>query len=663
MPGPNNKNFKREDFQTVDLGKSMVQNQMNFEQGLYSFCAQRLEVFKLGRRRREDLWLECWAQYLGTPEARERIKSRMLRHVGNVNNDWRHNMTTGKSFELVETIVSYLQGAFFPNRDWFDVIPETPGLQEDAEVIKSFAKKKLTEAAFMSHWELFLRQLAIVGSSVIALPWRYETRKSKVRVKVHTRDDPRGFFYSNKEEERVIFNNHSFEVLDVFDFYVDPIGVHPNHSDCIRRVIKTKAEIAQLIRDKYYKNLTVDQIKELPDYEPGDESTANKTEKNRYLGMETNIDNVWQNKVEIYELWGDVIVNNVCYKDTVTTWANDKILRFENNPFWYGKPFVVGTYTPVVRSTAALGVLEPSLGMIHELDIITNQRLDNLELSVDTMWEHVDDGTLTADDIFTEPGKVFTVSQQNTIQAIQIPTNFNITYEESALLEQRIDKLAGTGNLISANTARSAERVTAAEVQATRDAGGNRLSNVHKHVEATALLPLLDKLFKSYKQFVRDDELVRVPGQAPGDFDFVMVGEEEFSNDFKFMPVGADHIANKEFEVNQRLTFLQIVSQNPEMAQSINFRNFMIDIARRMQIDDIDQFINAPAQEAPAANPEELQPSSMREALAKEMGALDANSVAAQFQADGGAGMLQNMLGVNQAVPELPDTQLQAPQI
>ena len=107
MPGPNNKSLKREDFQTVDLGKSMVQNQMNFEQGLYSFCAQRLEVFKLGRRRREDLWLECWAQYLGTPEARERIKSRMLRHVGNVNNDWRHNMTTGKSFEMVETIVSY----------------------------------------------------------------------------------------------------------------------------------------------------------------------------------------------------------------------------------------------------------------------------------------------------------------------------------------------------------------------------------------------------------------------------------------------------------------------------------------------------------------------------------------------------------------------------
>lgn len=647
MPQPSNKNLRREDFHTVDLGKSALKQQMNFEKGLYSFCAERLETFKLGRRRREDVWLECWAQYLGTPEARERIKSRMLRHVGNVNNDWRHNMTTGKSLELVETVLGYLQGAFFPNRDWFDVIPRTPGLQEDAESIKNFSKNKLEEAAFVSHWELFIRQLCITGTSVIALPWRYETRKQKVRVKVHTADDPRGFFYSNKEEERVIFNNHSFEVLDVFDFYLDPVAVHPNDGPCIRRIIKSKAEIAENIKSGFYKNLTLKQIEELADYEPGDESTANKAEKDRYMGMETNIDNVWHHKVEIFEYWGDAVVNNVVYKDVVVTWSNDKILRFENNPFWYGKPFVVGTYTPVVRAATALGVLEPSLGMLHELDIITNQRLDNLELSVDSMWEHVDDGTLTADDIWTQPGKVFTVSQADTIKPLQPAQNFNVTYTESGLLEQRIDKNVGTGNLISANTARSGERVTAAEVQATRDAGGNRLSSVHKHLEQTALMPLLDKIFKSYQQFVRDDEIVRLPGTGPGDFDFVQVGEDEFMNDYKFMPVGADHIANKEFEVNQRLTFLSVVSQNPEMSQHINYRNFMIDLARRMQLDDIDQFINAEQPEAPL--PQDASPSTIRDEVAAELGEAEATALQGNFQADGGASMMQQMFGVNSA--------------
>lgn len=364
------------------------------------------------------------------------------------------------------------------------------------------------------------------------------------------------------------------------------------------------------------------------------------------MGMETNIENVWHHKVEIFEYWGDAVVNNVVYKDIVVTWSNDKILRFENNPFWYGKPFIVGTYIPVVRAATALGALEPSLGMLHELDIITNQRLDNLELSVDTMWEHVDDGTLTSDDIWTQPGKVFTVAQEGTIKPIEIRNNFNVTYTESGLLEQRIDKNIGTGNLISANTARSGERVTAAEVQATRDAGGNRLSSVHKHLEQTALMPTLDKIFKSYQQFVRDDEVVRLPGTKPGDFDFVQVGEEEFMNEFKFMPVGADHIANKEFEVNQRLTFLSVVSQNPEMSQHINYRNFMIDLARRMQLDDIDQFINA---EQPEVLPQEAPPSTIRDEVASELGQAEADALQGNFQADGGASLMQQAFGVNTA--------------
>ncbi len=631
----------KKDFNTVKISDKPFANSGTFNQKLFSYVHNKFEIFKTGRRRREDVWLECWAMYLGTPEAREIIKARILRHVGNVNNDWRHNLSTGKGFEQVETILAYLQQAFFPNRDWFDVIPLVPGIQEDAMTIKNFAKNKLIEAKFISHWELFLRQLCITGSSVLALPWRYETRRQKKRIRVFNNDDPENITFSVKEEIRTIFNNNDFEVLDVFDVYFDPIAISVNDSPLIRRVIRTRAELAEDIQSGFYQNITLKELEELPAYQPSDESTTNQSEVSDYLGLEDRLQGQWNDKIELYEYWGDAPVDNYIYKDVVATWSNGKILRFENNPFWYGRPFVIGTYTPIVRSIAALGVIEPALGMLHELDILTNQRLDNLELSVDTMWEKVDDGSLNDEDVYTQPGKVFNVSQPNTLRPIAAAQNFTITYDEGIVLESRIDKNAGTGNLISANAARAGERVTATEVNATRSAGGNRLSEIHKHIEQTSFLPVLDKIFRSYQQFIVEDEIVRIPGENPGDFDFVAVGQTELSQEVQFMPVGADHIANKEFEVNQRLAFLQIAAQNPQMSERINYFNFMLDLARRMGIDDVEQFIVQQEPAAPANAP------TIRDTIAQTQGQTAANAVNAEFQADNGAGLLRDAFNIN----------------
>jgi hypothetical protein len=351
----------------------------------------------------------------------------------------------------------------------------------------------------------------------------------------------------------------------------------------------------------------------------------------------------------------------------------DKVLRFENNPYWCGKPFVYGTYTPVNFSISSLGILEPSLGLLHEFNILTNQRLDNLELSIDSMWEYVNDGTLQPEDIYTKPGRVFPVSEQGTISPIQMPQAYTITYDESAVLESRIDKIAGTGSLISANAARDAERVTAAEVRATRQAGGNRLSGVHKHIEETAMMPLLDKLFKLFQQFEDQETTVRVPAENPGDFDFVQVGEEELQYDFKLIPVGADHVADSEYDVQQRLQFLQVVSSRPEMSEYINYFNFMVDLARRMGIDDVDQFVQegknhemmqqqmagagggGQGQQQQPPQPGMGAEQSIQQQLQQVAGVQGANAVQGNLEADGGAEMMETMFGVDpNAVPPQP---------
>ena len=445
----------------------------------------------------------------------------------------------------------------------------------------------------------------------------------------------------------------------MFDCFLDPKAISPDTSDFIRRIVKTKAEVVDMISGVFFNGMTAYEIVSQKPYHGSDYTSSERQVLKDFEGIEVEAGYSWSDHVELWEYWGNITVDGVTYRDVVATMCCDTLVRFENNPFWCGKPFIFGTYIPINRSTSSLGVIEPTLGLLHEMNILTNQRLDNLELAVNAMWEHVDDGTLAPEDIYSEPGRVFSVTQQGTISPIQMPNQFVITYDEQSVLEQRIDKNTGTGVGISANASRNAERVTAAEIRAVREAGGSRLSTIHKHIEETALIPCLNKVFRLFQQFVNQDEIVRVAGENPGDYDFFAVGIEELQNDFILTPVGADHIADKEYEISQRLQFLQIVSQQPEMSQHVNYYNFMLDLARRMGIDDIDQFIVEQNPDAlPLEGEQQMQqgqsPESIQQSMASEIGKPAADAIRNNVMADGGANMMQQMFGQSaQITPEM----------
>lgn len=666
--------MNQDNYFVTDVDRDDVQHRYDtFEDGVVHYVQDRHREFALSRQTKEENWLNAWAQYLGSPEARNEIRNQVARTVGNVNTQWRHDLTTGKGFEIVETILSYFMSAFFPNSDWFDAVPEQPDIAEYAELIKQFTKKKLQEANFRSYWEMFLRQMLITGTSVIALPWRVETVKWKKKVKIN-QQNLSNLEYGQKiktktvTETRYIQNCPDFEVLDTFDIFLDPYAIDINKTDVLRRIIKTKAELMELVDSDYYKNIEDLEIVKTTPYNI--DATASRQQTLRtFKGFNVEYGYSWTDKVELFEYWGDVVVNGKIYRDVVATVMGSKLLRFENNPYWCGKPFIIGTYIPVVRSTTALGALEPVMGLLHEFDIITNQRLDNLELSVDSMWMYINDGSLAPEDIYTEPGRVFMVNQDAAIQPIQPPQNFTITYDESSVLEQRIDRNTGTGNLISANAARDAERVTAAEIAATREAGGNRLTAIFKHVENTSMLPLLAKVFRSFQQFIDDDETIRLPGNEPGSFDYALVGAEELNNEYRLIPKGSDHVIDQQYEVDQFLNFLNTVSANPEMSQHIDFKNAMLVLARKMGIDDLDQIIKG-QEEQPATDPmaamadptmpvDPMQlPTAMQE-IEQTLGKPYSQSIQSQLQADGGQSMFKEAFGMNapmmpQALPPEP---------
>jgi hypothetical protein len=287
----------------------------------------------------------------------------------------------------------------------------------------------------------------------------------------------------------------------------------------------------------------------------------------------------------------------------VATVCGGDVLRCEVNPYWSGKPFVVATCIPSGDSPYGLGIAEVGLGLFQEMNIVTNQRLDNLELSTDTMWMLLDD-SIDINEIYTRPGKVIKGSMANALEPIQKDKSFTIGYQEAQVIEQRIDKVCGTGAFIGVGQGRNGDRVTAQEIEAQRDAGGNRQSGVHKHLEATALTCALNKVYRNIQQFVEKDEVVRVAGNVTGMYLYIQVGLQELNNDFMVHPMGASHIIDQQQELDKRMQFVETVTKIPQFAELLDYEALLTDLAQKFGYEDVTRYIKpAPKPVAPEQAP------------------------------------------------------------
>jgi hypothetical protein len=624
--------------------------------------------YQQARQRKEEIWAECWAVYNGTPEALKYASLLAKKTLGNVETEWRHRVNPGKAYETVETINAYLQSAFFPNRDWFDLTPTQPGDGVDvASAVKRYFKETLHKGGFRSAMDMFTRQACITGFSVLALPWRREAAPYRInrKVEVPTHDEygveiGKKYVTRTETQQRLVQDAPQFEVLSSFDCFIDPDNLDLRRTNFIRRVYLTKAALWQRVQEGYYTGLEEKDILKMSTdgtvSKKKDQSATRKDTVKRFQGIDETFS---KEIVTLVEFWGDVTCSDCVYHDVVVTLCGDKVIRYENNPYWCGKPFVIATYTPNNHSVYGMGVLEPNLSMLHQLGIITNQRLDNLELAVDCMWTFVDDGTVEEADVYTAPGKIIKVADHGSVRPLIHNQQFTVTYTEAQLLDQAIDKSAGTGAFISTGQGRSGERVTAQEVQAVRDAGGNRLGRVHAHLEQTALEPVLVKTYRQMQQFVLEDKVIRIPGFTGGEFIYASVGVEELQHDFDIKAVGAGHIADKEFELQKHLNFVQTVQNNPEMGGLINWEEMTRHLANKFGIDDVDKFIKKPkTPEAPTAPPvvptpgvpQPIQPTEqeiteLNQRLEAEGGKPALDFARSQIASDGGAEMMSQLTG------------------
>lgn len=532
---------------------------------------QLYETYAQARSKKEKVWNKCWAEYFANVTAIDYLRSQ---NETDQSTNWRHKIAVGKAYGLVETVTSYLMGAFFPNRDWFALKPREPGYMEEAKLVKQLISNKLKDSKFQARWEEYTRQLLVCGFSGIEIPWDKREKSEMSRVATPSATGTKYKPTKTKKQE----NKPAFKVMNVFDVYLDPLAVDPNESNVFRLIRKTKGQVLQDIAGGLYPLADPAKIAALKPSAGSGSALTNAQQYAKYAGIEYDPSSM----MELQEFWGDITVEDVEYTDVCVTIIGKEVLRFEANPYWGGKPFVFGSAIPVPGKVYGMGILEPVLGLLYTLNTITCQRLDSLELAVDAMWTVVNDGVTDPDDIYTRPGKVIQVGDPGSITPMRKDTAFTISYQEAQVLEADIDKATGISAYIGGGEGRSGERVTAQEVAAVRDAGGNRLTNIHAHIEGTQLAEVLRRMVSMLQQFTSTDEIVTSPAEkVPGGIQYDKVGPEEINKDYSIDPVGADFIADEERDLEKIMQFVQLVLPVPQWAQMVNWQALLEEVIRR----------------------------------------------------------------------------------
>ena len=531
--------------------------------------------------------------------------------------DWHHRINTGKTFEVVETLVAYLVGATFPSDDWFDVKCMYPDRGPQARLVKALAKHKLDDAQVRLRYNDIVRNWILYGVTTARVGWSSLTTR-----KVHRTFDETGSFTDTLVN--VDAARFDISVMSPHDVWLDP-GAKIMEGGTFARLRLSHHELADLVDKKYY-DISEQDLKDYtnvtmgnPDYtKDGDGKTCDT--------------------YELIEYYGPTLYRGVEFTHVHAVWMNKRLVRLTDSEYWCGNPYVSAVMLPSRDSIYGMSVLHPNLGGLHILNVLTNARLDNLVLAINTMFEAVEDGILDIENIRSEPGRIHRVASKGNITPMVIDVSgAMVTYQEGQFQEAAIDKNIATGPMIGASQGRAGERVTATEIQGVKDAGGNRLTSVHSRLEDGFTYHFLSHAFTTLQQYYITPEVISVFDPAQDALAYYQVEGDILQEPYLFTPVGATYVVESARQMNDLLQLLDISGRVPQMAQLLDYKAIMADILKQMRFQQPDRYLRA---ETAEAAPDSEVPQQDPEMLGME-GDITNQAVQNEITKDGGASLLQ----------------------
>lgn len=384
---------------------------------------------------------------------------------------WRSNLFVPETFSAIETVLPRMTA----NKAKINLTPREISDEGNVEVNEQIIDWEWDEMEMQEVLKLWAKEMLMYGTGILKLTWNTENDLPKP------------------------------EPIDIFKFYFDPNGTHINKD--MRYVIQRgKENIYSLLANRYYKNIKP-LIKEL---ETSSESADSKQYKDSQLAIDSASKKKDKESVELLEWYGNIKGEPWC----ITIAAGSKVIKAIPNPYDHQqKPFVSIKDTQVPHEFYGIGEIEPIESLQNELNDIRNQRMDNVKLIINKMWEVDREGEVVEAELVWRPGGIVHRTKEGTVKPLEVTDIRQSAYIEETLIKQDIQKAIGVSDLFSALPQKGggAGSQTATGMLTMAEQGNMRFKYKLDNIEA-GLREVGKMLLSLNQQYMKKTKIIRLVG-------------------------------------------------------------------------------------------------------------------------------------------------------
>jgi len=518
------------------------------------------------RRVRETTWNEIYRLYFTNPEQKK--------------TQTRSNITVPIIYQIIEAGIPKIANVLFTyGQEFFDVKPI--GLDQDSTSdkalnIKQLLVTQLSKANFFPKFLDFIKQMMLYGTSYLKVYWKVKRDWVWERVPVRTPITVLGIPLGEKidwqesKSYKVTERRPEVEVLDIIDVFPDPDAQCEDDSKgiFIRSWINID-DLKELGQGRYpvYGNCSD------PNIQSSEDSYAtSRAERNASRGL-TSGNTGKKKQVMLLEFFGRYDVDGDGIKEEAHIVIANKqvVIKAQGNPFHHQKrPIIRGVFSPIPKEWYGLGIVEPVISEVHELNTLRRQRIDNVNLVINRMWQVNTLADIELDTLISAPNNIILTDQMDAVKALETPDVTSSAYNEATVVQSDIERATVPPSAQGSPTSGQLGR-TARGAQMIIGQALEKFGTCTKLLEEMALKRLLTMFYQLDLQFIDDDEILKDP-VLYGEIANLRLTPEDIRENVEFEMLGISDMVNSEGKINQIVSFMGVFGKvlSPESITSLS---------------------------------------------------------------------------------------------
>lgn len=529
------------------------------------------------------------------------------------------------AFAQIRTILNFIMRTIFNGDAPFKLIDSTNLQILQKEGLERYINLQLENMGIYGRMQTFILNMCIYGTGVAKVYWENDVEVKKSMRKVMKpkfkeffgQNIPIGFETVEEEfdDENVKFRGPVFTNIDLQDFYIDPKatqlkGFWKGH--IIEKTLEQLKAGNKKADGKLYKNLRQLEMSIHAKSQGESEEEREKIDKKREGGVNVDANMANDNgKIKLFEYWTPDSTEFY-----LVALDYGVLLRKSENVFDHKEdPFVFARFQEVPGEFWGIGIPEITYGLQLNINTITNQRNDNINLVLNRMWKVKKDAGINFDTVKSAPGKRILVEEMDDLEQLETKDVTNSAYTEVQSNKNEMQEAIGTKYISGANPTGSNR--TATGVQLNQNAESTTTMGIFHALEDTCLKPMIKKMYLLNRQFNTTDQVVKVLGPRGKAVNF-SVKPELFTDDRTFYAAGIRNALERNTQVHQMTNFMAIIGrEDPQMlaASGFNKMNLYKRIWETMGLDRWDELagnqeLNREMQEQQMADQAQQQASS-----------------------------------------------------